>query len=458
MRLAINKYLYFCLLMVFLLSAHVALGDELPSYCREDPALARELSQMGPVMGMGGSVSHGLMARSASEIVADQLCLGSDGHVFPWYFPASYQKAAKYYYKRKRPKLILALDVTYHDMKVLEYTSDKRKVLDALVPTLALDCDSEFYDCSENGDASYVNKNGYRPTVLLGDLFFENLIDCSRGKPPKEYRIENAKPRPDKLCYEEYRQLNRHLKNLAARYPNVHIFPANRLFMALIKYPHRIFYDEGAEGRQTFFSRKELTWDGWHPYTDPGSYVFANLAIMQINRLVKEGIIKGRPIPLRKLSDEYFGPPSGLIIFVPEGFPRVTRPQIVGPGGKKIPLRFSLSKQWAERHGAFRVGKSYFQDLAISWERLGPRPLIIRARSFSGTTLILSKQDRDILAAHHRNGTALKGGLLLWGQNLNDEIISREDTFFLNQIEKDPGILETLSPPPPVGDVVPWDY
>ena len=66
MRFVINKYLYFCLLMVFLLSAHVALADDLPSYCREDPALARELSQMGPVMGMGGSVSHGLLARSAS--------------------------------------------------------------------------------------------------------------------------------------------------------------------------------------------------------------------------------------------------------------------------------------------------------------------------------------------------------------------------------------------------------
>ena len=340
MRFTINKYLYFCLCMIFLPSAHVALGDELPSYCREDPVLARELSQMGPVMGMGGSVSHGLLARSASEIVADQLCLGSDGHVFPWYFPASYQKAAKYYYKRKRPRLILALDVTYHDMKVLEYTSDKRKVLDALVPTLALDCESDFYDCSEKGDASYADRNDYRPTVLLGDLFFENLIDCSRGKPPKGYRIEDAKPRPDKLCYEEFRQLNRHLKNLTARYPNVHIFPANRIFTALIKYPYSIFYDEGAGGRQTFFSRKALTWDGWHPYTDPGSYVFANLAIMQINRLVEEGKIKGRPIPLRKLSDEYFNSPSGLIIFVPEGFPRVTRPQIVGPAGGKIPLRF----------------------------------------------------------------------------------------------------------------------
>ncbi len=442
--------------MILLPSAHVASGNELPSYCREDPDLARELSRMGPVMGMGSSVSHGLMARSASEIVADQLCLGNNGHVFPWYFPASYQKAAKFYYKRRRPGLVLALDATYHDMKVLEYTSDKKKVLDALVSGLALDCGSELYDCSEKGNESYAKKDDYRPTVLLGDLFFENLIDCTGGKPPKEYRIENSKPRPKKLCYEEYQQLSRHLRNLAARYPNVHIFPANRLFTALVKYPYSIFYDEGA--RQTFFPRKELTWDGWHPYTDPGSYVFANLVIMRINRLIEEGKIKGRPIPLRKLSDEYFGPPSGLIILVPDGFPPATRPQIVGPAGGKIPLRFSLSKQWAERHGVFSVGKSYFRDLALSWERLGPRPLVIRARSFSGTTLVLSKQDQDILAARHRNGTSLKGGLLLWGENLNAEIISREDTFFLNQIEKDPSILKSLSLPPSPGDAVPWDY
>ena len=455
-RLVIIKYLYFCLFMILLPSAHVASGNELPSYCREDPDLARELSRMGPVMGLGSSVSHGLMARSASEIVADQLCLGNNGHVFPWYFPASYQKAAKFYYKRRRPGLVLALDATYHDMKVLEYTSDKKKVLDALVSGLALDCESELYDCSEKGNESYAKKDDYRPTVLLGDLFFENLIDCTGGKPPKEYRIENSKPRPKKLCYEEYQQLSRHLRNLAARYPNVHIFPANRLFTALVKYPYSIFYDEGT--RQTFFSRKELTWDGWHPYTDPGSYVFANLVIMRINRLIEEGKIKGRPIPLRKLSDEYFGPPSGLIILVPDGFPPVTRPQIVGPAGGKIPLRFSLSKQWAERHGVFSVGKSYFRDLALSWERLGPRPLVIRARSFSGTTLVLSKQDQDILAAHHRNGTSLKGGLLLWGENLNAEIISREDTFFLNQIEKDPGILKSLSLPPSPGDAVPWEY
>jgi hypothetical protein len=52
----------------------------------------------------------------------------------------------------------------------------------------------------------------------------------------------------------------------------------------------------------------------------------------------------------------------------------------------------------------------------------------------------------------------LKGGLLLWGQNLNEAIVSREDTFFLNQIEKDPAILKTLSPALPAGNSPPWDY
>ncbi|MEJ2730437.1 MAG: hypothetical protein P8185_18375, partial [Deltaproteobacteria bacterium] len=268
--------------------------------------------------------------------------------------------------------------------------------------------------------------------------------------------IENAKPRPKKLCYGEYQQLNRHLNDLAARYPNVHIFPANRLFTALVKYPHSIFYDEGT--RQTFFSRKELTWDGWHPYTDPGSYVFANLAIMEINRLIREGQIKGRPIPLRKLSDTYFGPPTGLIIWVPAGFAPVARPRIVGPGGEKIPLRFSLSEQWVARHGVFSYGKSYFRDLALSWDRLGPKPFIVHARSYSGTTLVLSKKDQDMLSAHYRKGAILKGGLLIWGQNRKEGIISREDTFFLNRIEENPSILKTLPAQAGAGVKAAWDY
>jgi hypothetical protein len=406
-------------------------------------------------MGLGSSVSHGLLARSASEIVADQLCLGSKGHVFPWYFPASYQKAVKYYYKRKKPGLVMALDVTYHDMKVLEYTSDKEKVLDTLVPALALDCESEFYDCSPDGNESYVKAEDYRPAVILGDIFFENLIDCSQGKPPKEYLIENAKPRPKKLCFEEFAQLNRYLRELAARYPNVHLYPANHFFTSLIKYPHSIFYDEGT--RQTFFSRKELTWDGWHPYTDPGSQVFANLIIMYVNRLIQDGKLNGSPIPLVELSDEYFGPPTGLIIIVPEAFPPVTKPRIIGPDDQKVPLRFSLSREWAERHGVFTIGRSYFKARALAWDRLGSKPLLIRAQSYSGATIVLSKKDQDMLTSHYRNGNSLKGALLLIGDDFDKKIVSQEDLFMLNQLDKDKSILKKLSPPIPES-AAPWDY
>jgi len=453
---AFNKYLYLSLIIFSIFSVRIALGDELPSYCEDDPGLAVGLTRLGPVMGLGSSVSHGLLARSASEIVADQLCLGSKGHVFPWYFPASYQKAAKYYYKRRKPGLVIALDVTYHDMKVLKYTSEKEMVLDTLVPALALDCEFAFYDCSPNGNESYVKKEDYKPSVILGDIFFENLIDCSQGKPPKDYRPENAKPRPKKLCFGEYAQLNRRLRDLAARYPNVHLYPANHLFTSLIKYPHSIFYDEGT--RQTFFSRKELTWDGWHPYTDPGSRVFANLTIMHVNQLIQEGKIIGSPIPLIKLSDEYFGPPSGLIIIVPEEFPANTTPQIVGPDGQKVPLRFSLSKKWAERHGVFAIGKSYFKARALSWDRLGPKPFVTRAQSYSGSTIVLSKKDGDMLTSHYRNGKSLKGALLLFGDNFDKNIVAREDTFFLNQIEGDKNILKKLAPPQLPDSASPWDY
>jgi hypothetical protein len=407
-------------------------------------------------MGLGSSVSHGLLARSASEIVADQLCLGDDGHVFPWYYPAAYQKAARYYYKRQGPQLVIALDVTYHDMKVLEYTSEKKEVLDALLPALALDCENDFYNCSADGNEFYAAQKHYKPTVIFGDIFFENLVDCSRGKPPKEYQIENAKPRPRKLCFEEFADLNQYLSDLAAGYPNVHLYPSNYTFTSLVKYPHSLFYDDGS--RQTFFSRKELTWDGWHPYTDPGSKVFANQVILFINRLIKDGQVSGPPIPLATLSDEYFGPPSGLIIFVPAGFPPVTSPLIAGPDGRKIPLRFSLSRQWARQHGVFFIGRSYFKARALAWKRLAPRPLVVRARSYAGSTIVLSQKDRDMLAEHHRNGVALKGGLLIVGDDPDKKMISREDTFFLNQLDKDISIIEGLSPTPVIDNTAAWEY
>ncbi|MCP4152143.1 MAG: hypothetical protein GY757_30675, partial [bacterium] len=175
MRSIIHKYFYAVLLMLLLPSAQAVADNELPSYCREDPVLAGELSGMGPVLGLGSSVSHGLMARSASEIVAEQLCFDNtgNGHAFPWFLPLSYPRIVKHYYRSMKPKLVIALDATYHKMKILEDTEAKKRELETLVAGLALDCAADFYDCSANGNESYVISDGYTPTVLLGDIFYE---------------------------------------------------------------------------------------------------------------------------------------------------------------------------------------------------------------------------------------------------------------------------------------------
>ena len=441
-----------------MLLANAAMGKDLPTYCKEDPDYAEALSGMGPVLGLGSSVSHGLMANSISGVIADQLCLGNQpkGHAFPLFLPVSYTKVIRYYYKSMKPNLVLALDITYHKMKITEGLEDKKKELEALVAGLALDCDSDLYDCSADGNESYAGADGYRPTVLLGDVFFEKLIDCNQRRPLQRYSLNGDNNRPEELCFDEYLELNRYIRELAAKYPNVHLLPANRLFTALQKYPRSLFYDEGR--RQTFFSRQDLTWDGWHPWTDPGSYVFANMVIMQINRLIEEGKIKGRPIPLKEISDKYFDPPSGLIILAPQEFPKTARPRITGPDGQKIPLRFSLPKAWAQRHGVFSVGTSYYKARALAWARLGPKPLVLRARSSLETTLVLSKKDQDMLTAHYRNGISLKGGLILRDDVLNAEFVTKEEILFLNQVEKDKRILEKLSPPPMPGNAPAWDY
>ena len=77
--------------------------------------------------------------------------------------------------------------------------------------------------------------------------------------------------------------------------------------------------------------------------------------------------------------------------------------------------------------------------------------------SYSGSTIVLSKKDQDILTSHYRKGISLKGALLLSSDDLDKKIVLREDTFFLDQIEKDKSILKKLSPPLPE-NAAPWDY
>ena len=84
--------------------------------------------------------------------------------------------------------------------------------------------------------------------------------------------------------------------------------------------------------------------------------------------------------------------------------------------------------------------------------------LVIRAQSYFGSTIVLPKKDHDMLTAHYRNGKSFKGALLLIGDAFDKKIVSREDTFFLNQIDRNNTILKKLTPAPIPGDASLWDH
>ena len=83
---------------------------------------------------------------------------------------------------------------------------------------------------------------------------------------------------------------------------------------------------------------------------------------------------------------------------------------------------------------------------------------MVRAQSIEGSTVVLSRRDRDILSDHYRKGVALRGGLLIVGDDFDKKGVSREDTFFLNKLDKDTGIVDKLSPVPVMDETSAWDY
>ena len=69
----------------------------------------------------------------------------------------------------------------------------------------------------------------------------------------------------------------------------------------------------------------------------------------------------------------------------------------------------------------------------------------------------MSKADQDMLTAYYRDGISLKGALLLIGDDFDQKIVSPEEAFFLNRIDKDKTILTQLAPAVPDSTGF-WDY
>lgn len=275
------------------------------SHCQAEPQLAQKLRLQGPVMALGASVSSGLLADEFPEIVAKQMCL-EDGRDYFYrfaYFDRVYQRTFDFMekiYRRQRPRLVLALDYLYHRFKRVRFNAETRAALDEWLARLVLDCGHEKIDCSEHGAYSFVAEEAYRPVVILGTVYYDNIIDCSQSRPrPRPAR----KGQPDYLnrdqlyqCRRDIDAINAYLRQKASLYPNLFIFPVYALYQTLRTPPY--LYDYRVDGVARSYHRDELLFDTFHPRTDPGALVFANLIIDYLNGLIARGEIDFEtPVP-----------------------------------------------------------------------------------------------------------------------------------------------------------------
>lgn len=256
----------------------------------EDPQRAQQLRAMGPVYAIGASVSHGLFATSFPTWIREQMCLQNDEYEEDYFFLFFLKSDARIlrHLRNLRPRIVVALDFPYHYVK-LQYAERAKATLRHYLTMLLMDCRNDEIDCSEGGDFHFVRRDSFHPAVLTGSIYF----DCSDD----EQADPGLRVFPDRAtCREENVKLNDYLYELAREFPRLHVLPIYRMVMALHHtrkgtYPYRV------NGVNVEFSKNDMFVDGFHPWTNPGSYVLANLVIDRINRDVVPGMKGGVPIP-----------------------------------------------------------------------------------------------------------------------------------------------------------------
>ena len=161
------------------------LAQDLPAFCETDAKTRNQLQELGPVAAVGASSSSGLMAKSFPEVAANQMCLsqgnGFEGH-YLFDFGTKYG-FVKSQYEDVKPKFVIAIDYLHHASKSRKFDAQTREFIDREIAMLTLDCNHEKIDCSQDGKYYLAAKGGYRPVVILGDIYAHYAVDCSITDP-----------------------------------------------------------------------------------------------------------------------------------------------------------------------------------------------------------------------------------------------------------------------------------
>ncbi|GAB4347160.1 MAG: hypothetical protein Kow006_06600 [Gammaproteobacteria bacterium] len=252
----------------------------------EDPVRARQLRELGPVYAIGASVSHGLFATSFPTWIKRQLCLQDDEFEEDYFFLVFLKSDARIlrHLSQLRPRIIVALDFPYHYVKMMPAERAK-PILRHYLSMLLMDCRNAAIDCGERGAFHFVRREGFQPIVLTGDIYF----DCAEDE-----RVDPTLRSFPTLaeCREENRKLNHYLYEMKKEYPNLHVLPVYDMITTLHD-PEKGVYHYRVDGVSVDFTKADLFVDGFHPWTNPGTYVLANLVIDWMNKRVVQAINGG---------------------------------------------------------------------------------------------------------------------------------------------------------------------
>jgi hypothetical protein len=405
------KFLFIVLSFCAGMSGAAAQG--LPAYC-QDATLREQLRAIGPVVSVGASTSSGMLAKSFPLLAANQLCLSQSSGYASLH---TFSSRSKFPFLKKtflelRPKVIIAFDHLHHSGKRRRFDAETIKYLDAEIAMLTLDCRHPLIDCSPKGEFHFVEQEHYRPVVLLGDIHAFYAVDCTGINP---FLTADSND-PDVGCLDDYEKINAYLRHKARENPTLHIVPVDAFYRDL----HRGLpwaYQIG--GKFGSFYTDDIFWDSYHPWSEPGAQMFANMVLAKLNELIAAGQIRSAvSIPYIAIDDRYFKPHTGIVLILdsaialqPDQYPR-----LVAESGTAVPVAFSeRTRAFRAAHGDWGYVRAFEREAKPVADRAGANPLVLHVKDIAdnGDLVIASEQQALLQTVLDDPRSQLLGGVIV---------------------------------------------
>jgi len=389
------------------------LASELPSYCEDDSSYRDKLQKIGPVVALGASASSGLLAKSFPALVANQMCL-EKGSGFESKYSFGFGTSHSFLkdkFIEQRSKVVIAIDHLHHGIKGRRFNSATKTYIDKEIAILTLDCKHSRVDCSPTGDYHFVEQEDFQPVVLLGDIFAFYAVDCTKTDP----FISDSDSNEDKGCIDDYNKINQYIWQKASETPNPFIFPVDRFYRNLHNHLPFLYNLDGNLG--SFYS-SDIFWDRFHPWSEPGAQILANLVLEKLNEIILKGAISSSiTIPYIQIDEKYFNPFTGVVLIDDtdaSGYAGTTV-HFFSEQGEEFFFAFSdKTYSYRSKNGDWGYVDNFDEVAKSSSDRVGENPLVIKIEGKTGNgNIILSNKQLSVINKLSENPmNQLLGGVI----------------------------------------------